>query len=88
MKLFLSLALAAVLCSPAQGADEKKPDAAAQFKKLDANSDGKLSKEEFVGKRKADKADKAGKTFAKKDKNKDGSLSLEEFSAGMKKKDK
>jgi Ca2+-binding EF-hand superfamily protein len=86
MKVFLSLVLAAVLCSPALAADEKKPDAAAQFKKLDTNNDGKLSKEEFVGKRKGDKADKAAEAFKKKDKNGDGSLSLEEFKGGGKKK--
>ena len=67
------------LCVPALAAQDKKGTPEEQFKKLDANNDGKLSKEEFVGKRKADKADKAAETFKKKDKNGDGSLDLAEF---------
>ena len=69
-------------------ADKPKADPAAMFAKKDANSDGKVSKEEFLkGQKDATKAEEA---FAKKDKDKDGSLSKEEFTAagGKKKKDK
>lgn len=79
MKKLLALLVVFGLCAPAVMAQEKKADPAEQFKKLDANSDGKLSKEEFLGKRKGDKATKAEETFKKKDKDSDGFLSLEEF---------
>jgi len=60
------------------------------FKKLDANSDGNLSKEEFMKMAdwiKARRGDKTGekavkflpRMFERLDANKDGSLSLEEF---------
>jgi Ca2+-binding EF-hand superfamily protein len=65
-----------------QAADKPKMDKEAAFKKMDKNADGKLSLEEFTGKRDAEMA----KTqFAKLDKDKDGSLSLEEFKAAGKK---
>jgi Ca2+-binding EF-hand superfamily protein len=67
---------------------KKKPDPAAAFARLDKDSDGKLSKEEFVGKRTDEAATKAGEMFAKKDKDSDGSLSKEEFTAGPKGKGK
>jgi hypothetical protein len=68
-------------------ADKPKADPAAVFAKKDKNSDGKLSKEEFLDK--AKDAAKAEAQFAAKDKDKDGSLSKEEFTAagGKKKKD-
>lgn len=81
MRKLLILAVVLGLCVPTLSAQEKKGTPEEQFKKLDANNDGKLSKEEFVGKRKADKADKAAETFKKKDKNGDGSLDLAEFGA-------
>jgi len=71
--------------APGFAADDEKADKA--FKKLDANGDGKLSVEEFVGKRTGDKAEKAKKLFAKLDKNSDNFVSLEEFKARKKKKD-
>lgn len=58
------------------------------FKKKDANSDGKVSKEEFTKTKDATKADGLAKMFDVKDKNKDGSLDLEEFKAGGKGKGK
>lgn len=79
MKKFLAFVLAAGLCGSAIAADEKKATPEEQFKKLDANSDGKVSLEEYKGKRTGDKATKAEETFKKRDKNNDGSLSLEEF---------
>lgn len=68
---------------PAEGA--KKVDMDAVFKRKDANSDGKLSKEEFL--KGSKDAAKSEKQFSTKDKDKDGSLTLEEFKAvGGKKK--
>ena len=45
--------------------DEKKPSVEELFKRLDKNGDSKLSKEEYVGKREADKKTKAEEAFAK-----------------------
>ena len=73
-----------VIATPAVAAAADKAEK--QFKKLDANGDGKLSVEEFVGKKTGKKADRAKKRFAKLDKNSDNSLSLEEFKARKKKK--
>ena len=64
-----------------------KKDPEARFKKLDANNDGKLSLEEYVGKRTGEKKEKAEKAFKKKDKDGDGFLSLEEYKPKKKKKD-
>ncbi|MBL8794828.1 MAG: EF-hand domain-containing protein [Planctomycetia bacterium] len=69
---------------------EKKRDPDAMFKKLDANGDGKVTKEEFSkfadalkDKLGADKADKIAQgmqgMFDRLDANKDGSLSADEF---------
>jgi len=79
------LALAVMLgcASSALAAPKKTPDE--RFTKADANKDGKLSLDEFVGKRTAEKKSKAEKTFSKKDKDGDKSLTLEEFKAGNKK---
>jgi hypothetical protein len=86
MKKFLTVALMAGLFTPALlSAQEKKADPEAQFAKLDANSDKKLSLEEFKGKRTGEKADKAGEQFKKLDKDSDGFLTLEEFKARGKK---
>ena len=83
-KLSLAVLLAFTLAPFALGADEKpKPDPAEVFKKMDKNSDGKLSFEEFKGKREEAEAKKG---FERLDKDKDGSLSLEEFKARGKKK--
>jgi hypothetical protein len=62
--------------------DKPKMNPEEVFKKKDANSDNKLSKEEFLGKQKdPEKVAKAEKAFTAKDKDKDGSLSKEEFTA-------
>ncbi|QDU29337.1 EF hand [Anatilimnocola aggregata] len=79
MKKFFALLFVLGLCTPALMAQDKKADPAEQFKKMDKNSDGKISKEEFIGKRTGDKATKAEEGFKKKDKDGDGSLSMEEF---------
>jgi hypothetical protein len=75
---------------PAAGAEKKAaPTAEERFKKLDANSDGKVSLDEMknspAGKKDAAKAEEM---FKKKDKDSDGNLSAAEFAAGGKKKDK
>ncbi len=87
------LALAATL-NAAEG-DAKKPEAGKKkanpeemFKKLDKDSNGSISKDEFMaGPGKKDAA-KGAEMFGKKDKNSDGSLSKEEFIAAPKKKKK
>ena len=55
---------------------------------LDKNGDGKISKDEFIGKKTGEAKEEAEKAFAAKDKDKDGSLSKDEFTAAPKKKDK
>jgi hypothetical protein len=61
---------------------EKRPDPAEAFKKLDTNSDGNVSLEEFkagpAGKRDAAKAEEV---YKKMDKDSDGKLTVEEFKA-------
>lgn len=83
------LALAvSVNAADGDAAKKKAPNPEAAFKKLDANSDGSISKEEWAASPMAKKdAAKADKAFAGKDKNKDGSISKEEFTAPAKKKD-
>ncbi len=89
-KLILSLCAVCFASTLTVGAiaQEKKPkpEPEAAFKKLDKDSDSKLSLAEFTGKREGDKAEMAKKAFEKKDKDKDGFLTLEEFKATPKKK--
>jgi len=83
------LALASFVNAAEGDAKKEKPkaDPAKAFAKLDANSDGSLSKEEFLASPQAKKdAAKAEKAFGGKDKDKDGKLTKEEFSAVGKKK--
>ena len=68
--------------------DKPKPNPDDLFKKLDKNGDGKLSKEEFLGKREGEAKTKGEAAFAAKDKDKDGNLSLDEFKAAPAKKAK
>ncbi len=85
-----SLVIAALLlgASCLTAADKpkgEKADPEAVFKKLDTNSDGSVSKEEYLASKKAQKdTAKAGKHFEKLDANKDGKLSKDEFAAGEK----
>jgi hypothetical protein len=69
----------------AEGGAKKTVDMEAMFKKKDANSDGKVSKEEFL--KGSKDAAKSETQFSAKDKDKDGNLTKEEFTAkGGKKK--
>lgn len=104
--LTLTFALVAGLAVAAEG-EKKKPEAKgdadpakraeATMKKLDTNSDGKISKEEWAAGPQATAAKAKGgdeavtKGFARLDKNSDGSIDMEELKAapagGKKKKD-
>ena len=64
---------------------KKKLDPSAVFAKMDANSDGKISVDEFVGKKEGDAAEKSKKTFTKKDKDSDGFLTKAEMAPKAKK---
>jgi Ca2+-binding EF-hand superfamily protein len=63
--------------------DKPKMDPEAMYKKLDADSNGSVSLDEFkahgIGKKDPAKAEEI---FKKKDKDADGKLSLDEFKAG------
>jgi Ca2+-binding EF-hand superfamily protein len=93
MKMMMSwmLALSLILglgAASATAADKPKATPEEAFKKLDKNSDGKVSSDEFKGKREGEKADKAVSRFKTLDKDNDGFLTLEEFKAGATKKKK
>jgi Ca2+-binding EF-hand superfamily protein len=62
-----------------KGKGKGKPSPEDMFKRKDANSDGKVSKEEFT--KGAKDAAKAETAFGKLDKDSSGDLSLEEFKA-------
>lgn len=64
---------------------EGKPTPEEQFKKLDKNADGKVSLDEFKGKKTGEKAEHAEEIFKAKDKDGDGFLTMEEFTAKVKK---
>ena len=85
-RTLLTVAIAALLSFPLalSAADEGKKKGGG-FESMDANKDGKLSKEEF-SKNQKDPA-KAESRFAQLDTNKDGFLSKEEVAAGQKKKE-
>lgn len=78
------LAVSASFATAAEGdkKEGKKRDPEAMFKRIDADSDGKVTAEELknspMGKRNPDRVDEM---FKKGDKNSDGSMDLEEFKA-------
>ncbi len=76
------------LSMPFALAAKPKKSAEERFAKLDVNSDKKLSKEEFLGKKTGDAKSKAEMRFTKLDKDKDNSLSFSEFNVSPKKKTK
>lgn len=83
------LALASIVNAAEGDAKKEKPkmDPAKAFAKMDANSDGSVSKEEYMATPQAKKdAAKAEESFGKRDKDKDGKISKEEFTAAPKKK--
>ena len=92
--ILLSLLLAPAIAFAADEAKPKKPgkkppSPESSFKKMDTNTDGAVSLDEFKasprGQKQPDKADKA---YSKLDKDSDGKLTLEEFKAGTKPKEK
>ena len=96
MKSIISILSVLALAATVSAADGDKPkggakggkgkgDPAAAFAKMDKDSDGKLSKDEFMASPGAKKdAAKAGESFTKRDKNNDGFLSKEEFAPAKK----
>ena len=89
VRLTSCLVAAAVVLSSVGSLASAKPNKPAKspeerFSKFDKDGDGKLSLEEFIGKKEGEAKDKATKRFAKLDKNSDKSLSLDEFKAGAK----
>src|SRR5579871_4052805 len=89
LALGTTLALAddkpAAPAAPATTAPDAKPgkpkqDPEEMFKKLDTNGDGKLTLDEWMASKRAQKdPDKAKEQFQKKDKGNKGYLTLEEF---------
>ena len=92
-KLVLSVMLAMAFCAPGMAQDEKKGKRQQQtpeetFKKIDADGDGKVTKDELkkwvesndrMKKQLENNAEFVNKMFDKMDANKDGSVSLEEY---------
>lgn len=58
---------------------DKKQDGGAMFEKKDKNGDGKLSLDEFVGKKAGEDAEKLKEVFKKKDKDGDGFLTKDDM---------
>ena len=71
-----------------ESTDKPKSDPAKSFAKMDTNSDGAVTKQEFMALPKAQKdPEKASKKFGKMDADANGSLSLDEFEAAKKAKE-
>ena len=91
-----SLALVAIATSALllpvraeESADKPKADPAKAFAKIDANSDGSVTKAEFMASPRGQKdPEKAANKFTKMDADANGSVSLDEFKASAAKKDK
>jgi Ca2+-binding EF-hand superfamily protein len=82
LRILCALGLLGFVLAPVQAADkaeqrQAKRDPAALFKKLNANSDSKLSKEEFKSGNLG--GEKAEQLFDRLDADKDGAVSAEEF---------
>ena len=86
MKKLLALVVAAGMFMPVVVGAQEKKSPEEQFKAMDKNGDGKLSKEEYVGTTEGEKKTKKESRFAAMDKNNDGFLSLEEYKEGSMKK--
>jgi Ca2+-binding EF-hand superfamily protein len=89
-KLIAAVAFAMIFCAPTMAQDKKgnRPSAEETFKKMDADSNGKVTKEEYNKYLKADERmskrleqdpEFGNKQFDRMDGNKDGSVSLEEY---------
>ncbi|MBL8822673.1 MAG: EF-hand domain-containing protein [Planctomycetia bacterium] len=91
-KMVLALALALLFCAPGMAQDEKKKRQQATpeetFKKMDADNDGKVTKEEWkkyvdsdarMQKAVEKDAEFASKMFDRMDSDKDGKVTLDEY---------
>jgi Ca2+-binding EF-hand superfamily protein len=92
-RTFLALVVAtSALLFPAraeEGADKRKADPAKAFAKIDANSDGSVTKAEFMASPRGQKdPEKAAKKFTKMDADANGSVTLDEFKASASKQGK
>lgn len=86
MKTILSLTVLLLAASPTLAekteTGKAKRDPEVMFKKLDANSDAAVSKEEWNASRRAkNDPERAAKAFTAKDKDADGKLTKEEYLA-------
>lgn len=81
MKKMLTLILIAGVFMPVliEAQEKKGKSAEEQFKFLDKNSDGNVSKEEFLAPTPDARKGKRGMRFDEADKDKDGFLSFEEY---------
>lgn len=82
----LALGIGSLAFSAPKEDKKDKPKPEDVFKKMDKDGNGKLSLEEFVGKKTDEKKTKAEEAFKKMDKDSDGSVSLDEFTTKGKKK--
>jgi Ca2+-binding EF-hand superfamily protein len=94
-KLIVAVAFALVFCAPGMAQDEKKergkgnrPSAEETFKKMDGDSNGKVTKDEYtkyikaderMAKRLEENPEFVNQQFTRMDGNKDGNVSLEEY---------